>query len=124
MRELRDDAVVLRTYKSGEADRIVVLWTRLHGKVRVIAKGARKTTSRLGATLETLACVNVDLVATRVQRHHVRTAARGLESVTSEAAPQVQDLVASAQRQSVVVRRQHQSNAIASGSDRFERMAS
>jgi DNA repair protein RecO (recombination protein O) len=63
--ELRDDAVVLRTYKSGEADRVVVLWTREHGKVRVLAKGVRKTTSRLGATLETLAYVNVDLVKTR-----------------------------------------------------------
>lgn len=65
MNELHDDAVVLRTYKSGEADRVVVLWTREHGKVRVLAKGARKTTSRLGATLETLAYVNVDLVKTR-----------------------------------------------------------
>ena len=65
MNELHDDAVVLRTYKSGEADRVVVLWTRQHGKVRVLAKGVRKTTSRLGATLETLAYVHVDLVKTR-----------------------------------------------------------
>jgi DNA repair protein RecO (recombination protein O) len=63
--EIRDDAVVLRTFKSGEADRVVVLWTRQFGKVRVLARGARKTTSRLGATLETLAYVNVDLVKTR-----------------------------------------------------------
>lgn len=65
MNELHDDAVVLRTHKSGEADRVVVLWTREHGKVRVLAKGVRKTTSRLGSTLETLAYVNVDLVKTR-----------------------------------------------------------
>jgi DNA repair protein RecO (recombination protein O) len=63
--EIHDDAVVLRTFKSGEADRVVVLWTRHFGKVRVLAKGARKTTSRLGATLETLAYVKVDLVKTR-----------------------------------------------------------
>jgi len=63
--EIHDDAVVLRTFKSGEADRVVVLWTRHFGKVRVLAKGVRKTTSRLGATLETLAYVNVDLVKTR-----------------------------------------------------------
>jgi DNA repair protein RecO (recombination protein O) len=63
--EIQDDAVVLRTFKSGEADRVVVLWTRHFGKVRVLAKGARKTTSRLGATLETLAYVKVDLVKTR-----------------------------------------------------------
>ena len=63
--EIHDDAVVLRTFKSGEADRVVVLWTRHFGKVRVLAKGARKSTSRLGATLETLAYVKVDLVKTR-----------------------------------------------------------
>lgn len=73
MNEVKDDAVVLRTYKSGEADRVVVLWTRAHGKVRVLAKGVRKSTSRLGGNLETLAYVTVDLVATRgefyVARH-------------------------------------------------------
>jgi DNA repair protein RecO (recombination protein O) len=73
VREINDEAVVLRTFKSGEADRVVVLWTRHHGKVRVLAKGVRKTTSRMGATLETLAYVTVDLVKTRgefyVARH-------------------------------------------------------
>jgi DNA repair protein RecO (recombination protein O) len=73
VREINDEAVVLRTYKSGEADRVVVLWTRHHGKVRVLAKGVRKTTSRMGGTLETLAHVEVDLVKTRgefyVARH-------------------------------------------------------
>jgi DNA repair protein RecO (recombination protein O) len=65
VRELRDDAVVLRTYKSGESDRVAVLWTRHHGKVRVLAKGIRKSTSRLGGNLEALAYVDVDLVKTR-----------------------------------------------------------
>ncbi len=65
MKEINDEAVVLRTYKSGEADRVVVLWTRHHGKVRVLAKGVRKTSSRLGGNLETLAYVKVDLVKTR-----------------------------------------------------------
>ena len=73
MREFRDDAVVLRTYKSGESDRVAVLWTRHHGKVRVFAKGIRKTSSRLGGNLETLAYVDIDLVKTRgdfyVARH-------------------------------------------------------
>jgi DNA repair protein RecO (recombination protein O) len=73
VREFQDDAVVLRTYKSGEADRVVVLWTREHGKVRVFAKGVRKTTSKLGGTLEALAYVRVDLAETRgdfyVARH-------------------------------------------------------
>jgi DNA repair protein RecO (recombination protein O) len=76
VKEFQDDAVVLRTYKSGEADRVVVLWTREHGKVRVFAKGMRKTTSRLGGTLEALAYVRVDLAETRGDFYvarHVRT---------------------------------------------------
>lgn len=48
----RDDAIVLRTYKLGEADRIVVLLTRNHGKVRAVAKGVRKTSSKFGGRLE------------------------------------------------------------------------
>ena len=48
----RDDGVVLRTYKLGEADRIVSILTRQHGKVRAVAKGVRKTKSKFGARLE------------------------------------------------------------------------
>lgn len=48
----RDDAIVLRTHKLGEADRIVTVLTRRFGKVRAVAKGVRKTSSRFGARLE------------------------------------------------------------------------
>jgi len=48
----RDEGIVLRTYRLGEADRIVVILTRAHGKVRAVAKGVRKTKSRFGARLE------------------------------------------------------------------------
>jgi DNA repair protein RecO (recombination protein O) len=48
----RDTAVVLRTYRLGEADRIVVLMTAGRGKVRAVAKGVRKTGSRFGGRLE------------------------------------------------------------------------
>jgi len=50
----RDTGVVLRTYKLGEADRIIVLLTAGHGKVRAVAKGVRKTKSRFGGRLEPL----------------------------------------------------------------------
>jgi DNA repair protein RecO (recombination protein O) len=50
----RDEGVVLRTHKLGEADRIVVLMTAAHGKVRAVAKGVRKTKSRFGGRLEPL----------------------------------------------------------------------
>ncbi len=48
----RERGVVLRTYKLGEADRIVVLLTAGRGKVRAVAKGVRKTKSRFGGRLE------------------------------------------------------------------------
>jgi DNA repair protein RecO (recombination protein O) len=56
----RDRGVVLRTYKLGEADRIVVFLTSGHGKVRAVAKGVRRTKSRLGGRLEPLS--NVELL--------------------------------------------------------------
>src|SRR5919199_407156 len=48
----KDEGVVLKTIKLGEADRIVTLYTRDNGKVRAVAKGVRKTKSRFGARLE------------------------------------------------------------------------
>ncbi|GAA1951868.1 DNA repair protein RecO [Microbacterium deminutum] len=48
----RDEVVVLRTHKLGEADRIVTMLSRRHGKVRAVAKGVRRTSSRFGARLE------------------------------------------------------------------------
>ena len=48
------DALVLRTYKLGEADRIVVFLTRDRGKKRGVAKGARRTRSRFTGALEPL----------------------------------------------------------------------
>lgn len=48
----RDQGVVLRSIKLGEADRIVTLMTQGNGKVRAVAKGIRKTASKFGARLE------------------------------------------------------------------------
>ncbi len=55
----RDDGVVLRTQKLGEADRIITLLTRQNGRVRAVAKGVRRTTSRFGARLEPFTHVDV-----------------------------------------------------------------
>lgn len=48
----RDTGVVLRAVKLGEADRIVTILTREHGCVRAVARGVRRTSSRIGARLE------------------------------------------------------------------------
>jgi DNA repair protein RecO (recombination protein O) len=53
----RDRGVVLRTIRLGEADRIVTLVTEQHGKVRAVAKGVRRTTSKFGSRLEPLSHV-------------------------------------------------------------------
>lgn len=62
----RDEAVVLRVHKLGEADRIVTLLTRRHGRIRAVGKGVRRTTSRYGARLEPGSHIDVQL--------HTRTA--------------------------------------------------
>jgi DNA repair protein RecO (recombination protein O) len=48
----KEQGVVLRSSKLGEADKIVTVMTQGSGKVRAVAKGIRKTTSRFGARLE------------------------------------------------------------------------
>lgn len=53
------EALVLRTYKLGDADRIVVFLTRDRGKKRGVAKGARRQRSRFTGALEPLTDVRV-----------------------------------------------------------------
>jgi len=61
----RDRAVVLRKLDYGEADRIFTLLTRDHGKVGAIAKGVRRTSSKLGPSLELFGHVDVLLAKGR-----------------------------------------------------------
>lgn len=61
----RDEAIVLRTQKLAEADRIVTVLTRRHGRVRAVARGVRKMTSRIGARLEPFSHVDVQLYTGR-----------------------------------------------------------
>jgi DNA repair protein RecO (recombination protein O) len=61
----RDEGVVLRTQKLGEADRIVTVLTRRHGKVRAVAKGVRRTKSKFGARLEPFTHVDLQLYTGR-----------------------------------------------------------
>ncbi|MDK4207326.1 DNA repair protein RecO [Corynebacterium pseudodiphtheriticum] len=57
----REDAVVVRTYDFGEADRIIVLLTKQHGVVRAVAKGVRRAKSRFGSRLAPFVHLNVQL---------------------------------------------------------------
>ncbi len=79
----RDEGVVLRVQKLGEADRIITVLTRRHGRVRAVAKGVRRTRSKFGATVEPFSHVDLQLFAGRnldivVQAESLTAYGRGL----------------------------------------------
>jgi DNA repair protein RecO (recombination protein O) len=55
----QSEAIVLRTYPLHEADLLVTLFTRLEGKVKGVAKAAKKSRRRFAGALEPLTCVRV-----------------------------------------------------------------
>ncbi|HEY2442212.1 MAG TPA: DNA repair protein RecO [Streptosporangiaceae bacterium] len=57
----RDEGIVLRTQKLGEADRIITLLARRTGRIRAVGKGVRRTKSRFGARLEPFTHVDLQL---------------------------------------------------------------
>ena len=73
------EAVVLRSIRLGEADRVLHLYTAAHGRVGAVAKGVRKTMSRFGARLEPLSHVELVLHRGRGELETV-TAAQLLRS--------------------------------------------
>lgn len=64
-RAFRAEAIVLKHNEFGEADRMLTLFTREKGKLRAIAKGARKVRSRKGGHLEPFTHVNLLLAQGR-----------------------------------------------------------
>ena len=57
----REQGIVLRGVRLGEADRIVTLYTQARGKIRAVAKGVRRSKSRFGARLDAFTHVDVML---------------------------------------------------------------
>lgn len=64
-RSFRAEAIVLRHSDQGEADRLLTLYTREQGKVRAVAKGARKIASRKAGHLEPFTHVKLQLAKGR-----------------------------------------------------------
>lgn len=60
-RTYKTEAIVLRSIRFGEADRVLHLYTLERGRIGAVAKGVRKTTSRFGARLEPLSHVELML---------------------------------------------------------------
>ncbi|MBD0289986.1 MAG: DNA repair protein RecO [Thermoleophilia bacterium] len=73
-RSWKTEAVVLRSIRYGEADRVLHLFTLARGRVGAIAKGARKTTSRFGGRLEPFSHVQLVLHEGRGELHTVTQA--------------------------------------------------
>ncbi|HAY84747.1 MAG TPA: DNA repair protein RecO [Chloroflexi bacterium] len=65
LRSFRANAIVLKHQDFGEADRILTVYTREKGKLRVIAKGVRKVHSRKGGHLEPFTHVSLQLAEGR-----------------------------------------------------------
>lgn len=61
----REQGVVLRTHKLGEADRIITVLTRGRGLVRAVGRGVRKTSSKFGGRLEPFMHVDLQLAEGR-----------------------------------------------------------
>lgn len=80
-RSFRAEAVVIRHSDFGEADRLLTLYTREHGKVRAIAKGARKIASRKAGHLEPFTRVKLQLA--RGRDLLIVTQAETIEAYTS-----------------------------------------
>lgn len=69
---------MLRTHKLGEADRIVVLLTPDRGQIRAVARGVRRTSSKLGSALEPF--MHVDVQALESRTLHTVTQAQLLDA--------------------------------------------
>src|SRR5204862_5496662 len=83
------DALILRTYKLGESDRIVVFLTRDRGKKRGVAKNARQSRRRVGGALEPLTYGRVGYLERErrelVQLHYVEPMRSPLAAIESDA---------------------------------------
>ena len=64
-RSFRAEAIVLNHRDWGEADRLVTLYTRQRGKIRAVAKGARKPRSRKGGHLQPFTQITIQLARAR-----------------------------------------------------------
>jgi DNA repair protein RecO (recombination protein O) len=87
------DALILRTYKLGESDRIVVFLTRDRGKKRGVAKNARQSRRRFGGALEPLTCGRVSYMERErrdlVHVNYVEVQRSPLSAMDGEALPYV-----------------------------------
>ncbi len=76
---LKTEAIVLRSIRYGEADRILHLYTPARGRLGAIAKGVRRARSRFGARLEPFFHVNMVLHESRGELHTVT----GVDTIAS-----------------------------------------
>ncbi len=83
----RDRAIVVRRHDLGEADRIIVLFTRGHGLVRAVAKGVRRAKSRFGSRLAPFVDIDAQIYPGRGNLGTIT----GADAIRTWAAPIVDD---------------------------------
>ncbi|NNN22558.1 MAG: DNA repair protein RecO [Acidimicrobiales bacterium] len=71
MSSFRTTGIVLRTVKLGEYDRIITFITPDHGRIKAVAKGVRKTTSRVSGRVELGSWVNIQIFRGRGELHRL-----------------------------------------------------
>lgn len=91
MRTFSDEAVVLRTQQLGEADRILTLFGRERGKLRAVARGVRRTTSKFGARLEPFTVVDAQFYSKSPEDRSRLATVTQVVTVASYAEPIVAD---------------------------------
>ncbi|WP_315432278.1 DNA repair protein RecO [uncultured Rothia sp.] len=74
-RTWRDAALILRTQKLGETDRIIIMLTRDHGITHAVAKAVRKPTSKFGGRLEPFMHTDLSFSRGRTNLHTITQAA-------------------------------------------------
>jgi DNA repair protein RecO (recombination protein O) len=77
-RVYQTEAIVIKRIKLGEADRILTLYTPNFGKIRAVAKGSRRTTSKLGGHVELL--THSQLMIARGRNLDIITQAQTIEN--------------------------------------------
>lgn len=59
MRSYKTDGIILKRINFGEADKILTIFTKKHGKIKILAKGVRRITSRRSPNVELFNCVTL-----------------------------------------------------------------
>jgi len=79
----KTEAIVLKSMKFGDTSKIATLYTKDHGKIKVIAKGIRKPKSRLAGALQTLSHIQIVFYRKRTSEIYLLSQSETIKSYQS-----------------------------------------